>query len=197
MSEAPTSQAETTPPAPRAAETPPRPAVRPATPRALPSEADVANWIAGEDVPVVAALFDKHTVKTFDGMVMQIRKEELLPQHWQVISRLEPPPEADFDSLAEIGRLRVLYRNQDLAHRRLDALRTAWRELRGHRPSLWTVPDLFAALRRIYDKGLTVDFYELITGVRDLWRNHTLPVGQEQLDMFWNCLDLMRKKTKK
>lgn len=195
MSDLSTSPTET--PAEAAPPAKPRPTPRPTTPRPLPSEADIAQWIAGEDVPVVAALFDKHSVKTFDGMVMQIRKEELFPQHWQVISRLEPPLGAEFDRLPVIGRLRVEYRNQELARRRIDALRVAWQELRGRRPSMWTVPDLFAALRRIYDKGLDVDFYDLITGTRDIWRGLTVPAGQEQLDMLWNCLDLMRKKTKK
>jgi hypothetical protein len=174
-----------------------RPAAARPAPRPLPSEEDVARWMAGEEVPVLAALFDQLNVKTFDGMVMQIRRDELLPQHWQVISALTAPPDEEFDALAEVARLAASYGGGELSERRLAALRSAWRELRGKRPALWTVADLYAALRRIYDKGLTVDFYDLLTATRDVWRGLSLPVGRQQLDLLWNCLDLMRQKTKR
>lgn len=171
-------------------------AARPA-PRPLPTEEDVAAWIAGGDAPVLAALFDRHNVKTFDGMVMQIRRDELLPQHWQVIATLGAPPDEELDRLAEVERLRRGYPDPELAHRRVEALRVAWRELRGKRPGLWTVADLYAALRRIYEKGHEVDFYDLLTAVREVWRGQQVPFGQQQLDLLWNCLDFMRQKTKK
>ena len=67
-------------------------------------------------------------------------------------SALRPPEDAEFERLPEIGRLRQVYRDQALARKRLDAMKIAWRELRGKRPSLWQVPDLMAAMRRIIAK---------------------------------------------
>jgi hypothetical protein len=166
-------------------------------PRALPGPEDVPRWIAGEEAPVLGALFDQRNLKTFDALVMQIRKDELLPQHWQVITALKAPPDEEFDRLAEVGRLRLRYKDQELARRRIEPLRVAWRELRGKRPGLWNVGDLFAALRRIYDSGEKVDFYELLTATRDVWRDLTLPFGRQQLDLLWNVLELVREKTKK
>jgi hypothetical protein len=93
--------------------------------------------------------------------------------------------------------LRVLYKNQELARTRTEALRVAWRELRGKRPNLWTVPDLLAAMRRIIDKKLEVDFHDLLSASRDIWANMTIPFGQEQREILWAVVSFARKKTKK
>ena len=57
--------------------------------------------------------------------------------------------------------------------------------------------DLFAAMRRIYEKGHPVDWYDFLTAIRDVWRDHELPHGREQLEVLWNCLLQIRKSTKK
>ncbi len=89
------------------------------------------------------------------------------------------------------------YKNQELSRLRVHQLRFGWRELGGKRPALWSVPDLFAAMRRILDKKLPVDWTELLTAQRDVWRDLTLPFGREQLEILWACLVQMRKSTKK
>lgn len=165
--------------------------------RALPSQEEIAAWIQGADLPTIGALVQGLPVARFDALVTQIRKEELLPQHWQVIAQTAPPDDEEFDRLPEVAKLRLRYRNQDLSRRRLENLRVAWRELRGKRSALWSVADLFAALRRILDRDLEVDATELLTAVRDVWRDLDLPFGQEQLHILWNCLALIRKNTKK
>lgn len=168
-----------------------------APPRPLPTPEDIAAWIHGDEVPLIAALFDQLNVKTFDAMVMQIRKEELVPQHWQVISNHTPPDDIVFNRLPEIGKLRVRYKNQELSRRRVEQIYLGWRELGGRQPALWTVADLLAAMRRIYEKSRPVDWNELLSAVRDVWRDHELPFGKEQLEVWWNCLVLIRKNTKK
>ncbi len=172
-----------------------KPAAKPA--RVLPSQEEIAAWIEGDDLPSLANLFNILPLVKFDALVMQIRKAELLPQHWQVISSRQAPPDEVFESLPEVGRLRLRYREQELSRRRLAALKVAWRELRGKRPSLWTVPDLFAAMRRILDKKLQVDHHELLSATRDVWRELELPAGTEQLQILWACLSFIRDKTKK
>ncbi len=175
----------------------PKPSKPAPPPRQLPSEEEIAGWIEGEDLPTLAALFDQLVVARFDALVMQIRKAELLPQHWQVISQRTIPDESAFDRLPEATRLRARYRDDDRAERRLAALKTAWIELGGRQPSLWTVPDLFAALRRIIDRKLEVDFHDLLSAVRDVWAGLRLPQGREQLEILWACLTFIRGKTKK
>ncbi|HEX2465880.1 MAG TPA: hypothetical protein VHR17_14760 [Thermoanaerobaculia bacterium] len=165
-------------------------------PRALPSQEDIARWAAGGDANV-GILFEGLPLARFDAFVTKIRNEEILPQHWQVISALRPPEDAEFERLPEIGRLRQIYRDQALARKRLDAMKTAWRELRGKRPSLWQVPDLMAAMRRIIAKQIPVDWTELLSAVRDLWQSSTLPAGKEHVEILWACLGLVRDGTKK
>jgi hypothetical protein len=166
--------------------------------RPLPSPEEIARWVeAGEDLPALAALFDQLPLARYDILVAQIRKEELLPQHWQVISQRTIPKELVFEELPEVERLRARYAEDGLAERRLGALEVAWRELAGKQPSLWTTPDLFAAMRRIIDRQRQVDLHDLLSAVRDVWRDQTLPRGREQLDMLWACLAFVRQKTKK
>jgi hypothetical protein len=166
-------------------------------PRALPSDEDIAAWIHGADVPTLGAVFEGIDVKRFDALIMQVRKEELVPQHWQVLSSHAVPDDLVFNRLPEVGQLRVLYKNQELSRRRLQHLRFAWLEAGGRRPAVWTVPDLFAAMRRIYEKKHPVNWTELLSAVRDVWRVSDLPFGQEQLEVLWACLVLIRKNTKK
>ena len=73
----------------------------------------------------------------------------------------------------------------------------AWRELAGKQPALWTVADLFAALRRIIDNRLDVDLHDLMSAQRDVWAGMTLPHGRMQLDNLWAVLVFARQKTKK
>lgn len=171
------------------------PAAAPA--RALPSPEEIGDWIHGADLPTIGALFEGLAVAKFDTLVNQVRKEELIPQHWQVLSDPVPQDDLAFERLPEIGRLRVRYKNQELARRRIAQLLWGWRELRGKRPALWSVSDLFAAMRRIIEKKHPVDWTEFLTAQRDVWRDLTLPFGREQLEVLWNCLVLIRKNTKK
>lgn len=195
------------PPPPAAAATPAAPAAtaaKPAAPaapaapaRALPTQEDIAEWIEGVDNPLIGVLFEGLNVARFDALIMQVRKEELIPQHWQVISDRTVPSDLEFDRLPEVGALRVRYKNQELSRRRLAPLRLAWRELAGRRPAIWTVADLFAAIRRIYEHNHKVDWNDLLVGARDLWRDRDLPHGRDQLDVLWSCLAQIRKSTKK
>jgi hypothetical protein len=183
---------------PEAPAPPPKPAPAPAAPpRALPSPEDIGEWIHGAELPTLAALFDGLPVAKFDVLVLQVRKEELIPQHWQVLTGPTPQDDLVFERLPEIGRLRVRYKDQELARRRAAQLIWGWRELRGKRPALWTVPDLFAAMRRIIEKKHPVDWNDLLTAQRDVWRDLKLPFGREQLEILWASLVQMRKSTKK
>lgn len=187
---------------PETAAQPPRPekpaAVPAAAPaRALPSPEEIGEWIHGADLATLGALFDGLPVAKFDALVMQVRKEELIPQHWQVLTDPVPQDDLAFERLAEVGRLRVRYKDQELSRRRVAQLLYGWRELRGKRPALWSVADLFAAMRRIIERKYPVDWNELLSAQRDVWRDSTLPFGQEQLEVLWNCLVLIRKNTKK
>ena len=185
---------------PEAPVQPPKPAPAPAAAapaRVLPSPEEIGEWIHGADLPTLGNLFEGLPLAKFDVLVMQVRKEELIPQHWQVLSDHTPPDDLAFERLPEAGRLRVRYQDQELSRRRLHHLRFGWRELGGKRPALWTVPDLFAAMRRILEKKLPVDWTDFLTAQRDVWRDLTLPFGREQLEVLWGCLVQMRKSTKK
>jgi hypothetical protein len=190
---------------PQEQETPPKPPAEaaapaeptPPPPRELPSEEEIASWVQGADLPSLANLFNILPLKKYDALIMQVRKAELVPQHWQVISSTEPPDEARFETLPSVVKLRRGYRDAELAERRLAALKTAWVELRGLQPALWATPDLFAAMRRIIDKKREVDFHDLLSAARDVWRNLDLPRGQENLEILWACLAFVRGKTKK
>jgi hypothetical protein len=189
-------EAPAQPPRPdKSAGTPAPPAVAPA--RALPSPEEIGEWIHGAEVPAIGALFEGLPVAKLDVLVMQVRKEELIPQHWQVLSGPMPQDDLAFERLAEVGKLRVRYKDQELSRRRIAQLLWGWRELRGKRPALWSVSDLFAAMRRIIEKKHPVDWTELLSAQRDVWRDLTLPWGREQLEVLWNCLVLIRKNTKK
>jgi hypothetical protein len=187
-------------PAPDVTTAPPRPAPAAAPARALPEPEEIGAWIAGADLPTLAALFEGLTVAKFDALVMQIRKEELVPQHWQVISERTAGDDLEFERLPECARLRVRYKDQPLSRRRLASLRYGWRELGGRRPAVWTVADLLAAMRRIIEKKHPVDWNDFFIAARDVWRDlgdRGLPHGEEQLAVLWNCLVQVRKSTKK
>ena len=165
--------------------------------RSLPSEGEITGWAEGADLPTLAHLFDQLDTKRFDGLVMQIRKEELLPQHWQVISNREIAADPSFEDLGEVKRLRSGYSDDEVALRRLVALEIAWRELGGKQPSLWTVADVFVALRRLIDHETKVNFHDLLSAVRDVWAGLTLPHGRTQVDNLAAVLSFVRQKTKK
>jgi len=190
-----TTGSEAAKPAAPAAPAPAKPAPPPA--RELPDVEGIARWAEGEDYPLLGVLFENLPLPKFDILVMQIKKAELLPQHWQVISSHQVPGGLRFDNLYEAGKLRLKYRDQELSRRRLGALEVAWEELRGKAPSLWNASDVFAALRRIIQKKRDVDFYDFLTAVRDVWSDLSLPHGREQLEVLWACLEFVRKKTKK
>jgi len=191
------SENETAPQPEQAAPATPPPAAPKKPARVLPSAEQIAAWVEGEDLPSLENLFNLLSTKLFDAKVMQIRKEELLPQHWQVISRLEPPPDEEFYSLGVVARVRDQAPDAEAGEERVEALHVAWQELRGKHPSLWTAPDLFAAMRRIIDKKLEVSFHALLSAARDIWRGSDLPQGREQLEILWACLDFIRSKTRK
>src|SRR4051794_26526882 len=107
--------AEAPKPAAPVAAKPAAPAAPPAPARALPSQEDIAAWIEGVDNPLLGVLFEGLNVARFDALIMQVRKEELLPQHWQVISDRNVPDDLEFERLPEVGRLRVRYRDQQLS----------------------------------------------------------------------------------
>jgi hypothetical protein len=180
---------------PPATDPKPAPPKKPA--RVLPTAEDIARWVEGEDLPSLENLFNLLNTKLFDAKVMQIKKEELLPQHWQVISRLEPPPDEEFYALPVVQRLRDQAADKETGDERVEALHVAWQELRGKHPSLWNASDVFAAMRRIVDKKRDVSFHALLSAVRDVWRGSDLPQGREQLEVLWACLDFIRSKTKK
>lgn len=191
-------EVSSTPEPPVQAAVPAKPAPAPAAPaRPLPSIEEIGEWIHGADLPTLGALFEGLPVAKFDALVMQVRKEELVPQHWQVLSDHTPPDDLTFERLPEVGKLRVRYKNQELSRRRLASLRWGWRELGGLRPSVWTVPDLLAAMRRIIEKKRPVDWVDFLTAQRDIWTDLSLPHGREQLEVLWASLAQMRKSTKK
>jgi hypothetical protein len=176
------------------------PAAAPAAeeaPRVLPSVEEVGAWIEGAELPNLSNLFNLLVLKRFDALVMQIRKEELVPQHWQVISKREIEDPQEFDRLAEVKRLQGRYLDHESGQERIEALRSAWVELAGKRPSLWTVADLLAAMRRIIDQQIEIDYHNLLCAIRDVWRDLTYPHGREQLEVLWALLAFVRGKTKK
>ena len=185
------------PPVPAAAPAKPAPAAAAAPARPLPSIEEIGEWIHGADLPTLGALFEGLPVAKFDALVMQVRKEELVPQHWQALKDHTPPDDLTFERLPEVGRLRVRYKNQELSRRRLASLIWGWRELGGLRPSVWTVPDLLAAMRRVIEKKRPVDWVDFLTAQRDIWTDLSLPHGREQLEVLWASLAQMRKSTKK
>ena len=166
-------------------------------PRVLPTQEDVARFIAGEDVPEIENLFNLRALKMYDALYMQIKKAELLPQHWQPLTRHEQPDGDAFDSLAAIKRLRAQYGESETSAARVGQLKQAWLALAGKSPSLWTADDLFVAMRRMLASGDKPEYHEMLSAARDLWRGHKLPLGQEQLELLWVCLDFAREKTKK
>jgi hypothetical protein len=174
-----------------------KPAAAPAPARDLPSQDDISAWIDGQDLPSLSYLFDQLNLKRMDALIMQIRKEELLPQHWQVVSQREIADDTSFDRLAAVTRLRSRLADPEAPDPRAVALKIAWRELGGKQPSLWTVADLMVATRRIIDREIEIDFHDLLSAVRDVWAGMTLPHGQTQVDQLRAVLSLIRQKTKK
>lgn len=166
-------------------------------PRVLPSIEEIGAWIEGAELPNLSNLFNLLVLKRFDALVMQIRKEELVPQHWQVISDRTIADVEEFERFAEVGRLQSKYQDSEVGQRRIEVLKIVWLELAGKRPSLWTVADLLAGMRRIIEQGLEVDYHDLLCAIRDVWTDLTYPHGREQLEVLWALLAFVRQKTKK
>jgi|GEM_PF-1593836 len=176
----------------------PKPAPKPKPPaRQLPTEDDIAAWVQGADVPTLVHLFQPLPIMKFDGLVAQIKKAEILPQHWMLIKNHQVEDESAFDSIGAVRRLREHYRDPELAERRVEALRQGWLQLGGRQPSLTNASDVFAALRRFNDKKVDVDLHDYLSAVRDVWRGQTVPHGKEQLEVLWAAIDFIRGKTRK
>jgi len=165
--------------------------------RVLPSQEEIASWIAGAEIASLVTPLEGVTLKRYDTLVTQVGKAELLPQHWQSIAGHGHPDESEFEALPEVRKLRRSYADETLGERRVAALLVAWQQLRGKRPALWTVPDLLAAFRRIIAADLPVDRGDLLAATRDVWRGTELPQGRENLDRLWATLSFIRKKTRK
>ena len=52
-------------------------------------------------------------------------------------------------------------------------------------------------MRRLIDKARPLQWHEFLSAIRDVWRDHELPFGKEQLEVWWACLAQIRKSTKK
>ena len=93
------SDSEGSMPAAGAADDNPKPPPKPPElARVLPSPEEIADWYAGADCESIDNLFNNLVVMRFDALVMQIRKQELIPQHWQILLPAEIDEEA-FDRL--------------------------------------------------------------------------------------------------
>jgi hypothetical protein len=136
----------------------PIPGLTPASP--LPSEADLARWLQGEDVPTLAGLLAR---LEFSPAAPETSAQRRAPAG----HRRGLPDDLKFHRLPEVGDLRVFYKNQEVARRRTEALLFGWRELGGKRPAEWTVDDLLQVVRR---GGRQMDPVDLLAAARDVWR---------------------------
>lgn len=138
----------------------------------LPSEADLARWLQGEDVPTLASLLAR-----LEFSLAAPAASETAPQRRAPAGhRRGLPDDLKFHRLPEVGDLRVFYKNHEVARRRTEALLFGWRELGGKRPAEWSVDDLLQVLRR---GGRQVDPVDLLTAARDVWRGLDPQVPQE------------------
>ncbi len=159
-------------------------------PAGWPAQRDIEAWIRGEDGPAVGALLQGLDAASFDALVARLRLEGLLtvpspPSHDQL-------DDLSYNRLPDIGALRVHYKNQELSRQRIHHLRFGWRELAGRPPAHWSVTDLFYAIWKIYQKGHPVDWTEMLTGVRDIWRLE-LARNRPRLEALWRSLDRLRE----
>lgn len=159
-------------------------------PAEWPTQRAIEAWIRGADGIAVGALFQGLDAATFDILAARLRLEGLLtapspPSHDQL-------DDLTYNRLPDIGALRVRYKNRELSRQRIHHLRFGWLELAGRPPAHWTVTDLFHAIGRIVRKGHPVDWTEMLTAVRDLWRLEPAR-NRTRLEALWKALDRLRE----
>ena len=52
-------------------------------------------------------------------------------------------------------------------------------------------------LAKVPSKQIAIDWTDLLTAVRDLWRSSSMPAGKEHVEILWACLAVVRDGTKK
>lgn len=154
----------------------------------LPSEADLARWLQGEDVPLAGLL-----ARLEMSPALQAGPETSPQRRAPAGHRRGLPDDLKFHRLPEVGDLRVFYKNHEVARRRSEALLFGWRELGGKRPAEWTVDDLFQVLSR---GGHQVDPADLLAAARDIWRGldprSPQGGGQERIEALGRALARLR-----
>lgn len=157
-----------------------------------PGPEEITAWLRGRDLPTLGGLFDGMTAAGLEGLAAELRRERLIPGPASWSTGAAPRDPLAFDRLPEVGRLRVRYKNQELSRRRLAQLRLVWEELGGRRPADWTVADLFTAMPGIVRReghGRPVDWTELLSALRDVWRDLELREARERLTALGRCLN--------
>lgn len=157
-------------------------------PRELPTPEEITAWLRGRDLPQLGRLFDGLTAADIESLAARLRGERLLPGPQAWATGAAPRDPLAFDRLPEVGRLRVRYKNQELSRRRLAQLRLVWEELGGRRPADWTVADLFTAMPGTVRRGRPVDWTELLSALRDIWRDLERREARERLTALGRCL---------
>ncbi len=157
-------------------------------PGVRPAPEEIAAWLRGRDLPHLGRLFDGLTAADIEGLAARLRGERLLPGPPTWATGAAPRDPLAFDRLPEVGRLRVRYKNQELSRRRLAQLRLVWEEMGGRRPADWTVADLFTAMPGIVRRGRPVDWTELLSALRDTWRDLEPGEARERLTLLGRCL---------
>ena len=157
-------------------------------PRVSPAAEEILAWLRGRDLPPLGGLFEGLTATDVESLTAELRRERLLPGPTSWATGAAPRDPLAFDRLPEVGRLRVRYKNQELSRRRLAQLRLVWEELGGRRPADWTVADLFTAMPGIVRRGRPVDWTELLSALRDIWRDLEPREARERLTALGRCL---------
>ena len=159
-----------------------------AAPGAVPGPEEIVAWLRGRDLPHLGRLFDGLTAAEAERLAADLRRERLLPGAATWAAGAAPRDPLELDRLPEIGRLRVRYKNQELSRRRVAQLRLVWEQLGGRPPADWTVADLFTAIPRILESGRPVDWTELLSALRDIWRDLEPREARERLTLLGRCL---------
>ncbi|HVR98086.1 MAG TPA: hypothetical protein VMW27_15820 [Thermoanaerobaculia bacterium] len=160
-------------------------------PSVLPGPEEILAWLRGRDLPQLGRLFDGLTAGEVQALAADLRRERQLPGLASWAAGVAPRDPMALDRLPEIGRLRVRYKNQELSRRRVAQLRLVWEELGGRPPADWTVADLFTAMPGIIERGergRPVDWTELLSALRDVWRDLEPREARERLTLLGRCL---------
>ena len=159
-----------------------------------PSPGHLERWLQGEEVPEIGALFARLDFARLEAAAVSVPvPEPTTPRRAPAVSRRGLPEDLKFHRLPEIGALRVLYKNQEVSRRRVNALHFGWRELGGKRPAEWTVAELLQVLRRdALAAGRQADPADLLTAARDVWRTLEPPQGRERLEELGRALKRLR-----